>query len=371
MKSYKHLAVLLSASIVFNISFINESIAQEEKVLNIYNWADYIAPDTIANFEKETGIKVRYDTFEDNSQLNAKLVTKKSGYDIVVPSSDWAKTQIDSGLFLKLDKKQLPNLKNIDPNINAQLNKVDPSNAYLAGYLWGYTTIGINVDKVVKALGKTPVPKNAWELVFNPVYTSKLKSCGIVYLDSATDIMALALNYANKPAYSTNPADYELATNMLKKVRPDIKSFASSGQAELLVNQSVCVAIGWGGDFYRARAQAAEKGTNLNIAPVIPESGALLFIDSMAIPKEAKHPENAHLFINYILRPEVHAAITNATKYANPNKASLQFVDVKIKNDRTLFLEEADFSKLIAPVPIGTKLNKVRQDAFELFKARN
>lgn len=352
------------------MSFAGISTAkEEEKVLNVYNWVDYIAPETIKNFEKETGIQVRYDTYDGNEALDEKLRTKKSGYDIVVPSSDWAKAQIGSGLLQKLDKTKLPNFKNLDPDILEKLSKADPGNAYLAGYLWGYTTIGLDVDKVIKTLGKTPMPSNLWELVFNPTYTSKLKSCGIMYLDSPTDIMPIALNYIGKPAFSSQPADYEAATAMLKKVRNDIKTIISEGQAEKLGNQSVCVAIGWGGDFYRARSEAIKKGSGLNIAPVFPEKGALLFLDSMAIPKDAKHPNNAHLFINYILRPDVHAGITNATKYANPNKASAPLVNGDIRNDRSLFLAPEDFNRLTIPETLDGNLTRLRADAFEKFKS--
>ena len=313
----------------------------------------------------------RYDTYDGNEALDEKLRAKKSGYDVVMPSSDWAKAQIESGLLLKLDKNKLPNLKNLDPEILEKMKKADPDNAYLAGWLWGYTTIGLDVDKVIKAIGKTPMPKNLWELVFNPTYTTKLKSCGIMVLDSPTDIMPIALNYIGKPAFSNNAADYAAATDMLKKVRADIKTITSEGQAEKLVDKSTCVAIGWGGDFYRARSQAIKNGSGQNIAPVFPEKGALLFMDSMAIPKDAKHPNNAHLFINYILRPEVHAGITNATKFANPNKASMSLVDGAMRNDRSLFLAADDFSRLTAPETLDSKIAKIREEAFEKFKAAN
>jgi putrescine transport system substrate-binding protein len=369
MNRYTKIGTTLLA-IAFSIAiFATSANAAEEKVLNVYNWTDYIAPDTIADFEKETGIKVRYDTYEDNGTLDEMLRSKKSDYDVIVPSSDWAKSQIDSDLLQKLDKTKIPNFKNLDANFLEKFKNTDPNSAYLAGYLWGYTTLGLNVDKVMKALGNTPLPKNLWELVFNPKYTKKLKSCGITYLDSATDIMPIALAYVGKPSYSNNAADYALATDMLKKVRPDIKHFASSGQAEKLAEDTVCIAIGWGGDFYRARKISKEKGTNLNIAPVFPEKGGLLFSDSMAIPNSAKHPDNAHKFINYILRPEVHAKITEATKYANPNKASMKFIDLAMINDRSLFLVGKDFSRLIAPEAVDGNIKNIREAAFEKFKA--
>jgi putrescine transport system substrate-binding protein len=330
---------------------------------------DYIGADTIATFEKETGIKVRYDTYEDNETLDKVLRSKKQLYDVVIPSSDWAKSQIDSGLFMKLDKTKLSNYKNLDANYLERLKDADTSNTYLAGYLWGYTTIGLNVGKVTKLLGDIPIPKNLWELVFNPVYTKKLKTCGISFLDSPTDIMPIALHYVGKPAYTENAADYIVAAEMLKKVRPDIKEFSSSEQAEKLAGELSCVVIGWGADFYRARQMSKAKGSLLNIAPVFPKSGGLLFFDSMAIPANAKHPDNAHKFINYILRPEIHASITNDTKYANPNLASKKFINSAMVNDRALMINKQDFDRLTAPKSISDTAKAIRADTFERFKS--
>ena len=369
MTHHKRIKAALFAA-VFSITMLtSNAYAAEENVLNVYNWIDYIALDTIANFEKETGIKVRYQTYEDNETLDATLRNKNADYDVVVPSSDWAKAQIDNELFLKLNKAKLPNLKNLDTDFTDRLKNSDPKNAYLVAYLWGYTTLGVNVDKVLKALGKTPLPKNLWELAFNPVYTKKLKSCGIAFLDSPGDIMPIALHYIGKPPFSTNATDYTAAAEALNKVRPDIKYISSSGQADRFADESVCIAIGWGADFSRARKISKDKGKSLNIAPVFPEKSGLLFLDSMAIPKNAKHPDNAHKFINYILRAEVHAKITNETKYANPNKASTKFVDIAMMNDRSLILPKQDFSRLIAPEALDENIQLAREKAFERFKA--
>ena len=209
--------VALAASLTF---VTTSALAQEEKVLNIYNWSDYIAEDTIQNFEKETGIKVRYDTFDNNEILHAKLVAGKTGYDIVVPSSGWARLQMEGGLLRKLDKAQLPNLKNLDPDIQAQIASLDPGNQYLVNWLWGYTTIGINSAKVKAALGSEPMPANVWELFFNPKYVSKMKSCGVSVLDSASEVLPAALHYLGKDPFSKNAADYQEASTLLKSVRP-------------------------------------------------------------------------------------------------------------------------------------------------------
>lgn len=357
------LSVLVGLAV--GVGIVATSYAKdEEKVLNIYNWSDYIAPDTIKNFEKETGIKVRYDVFDSNEILHAKLVARKTGYDIVVPSSNWAKLQIDGGLFQKLDKKKLTNWKNLDPGVLSLMAKLDPGNTYLVDWMWSYNTVGINVDKVKKALGTTPMPDNAWDLVFNPKYTSKLKSCGITYLDTPSDVFSAALHYLGKPAYSNNAADYNAAYDMLKKVRPDIKRFNSGGQIEDLASGGVCVAYGWAGDFNLARKRSIENKSEQNIVALVPKTGGLMFMDTMAIPTDAPHPGNAHKFINYVMRPEVVAAITNTVTYANPNKAATQFVDPEIKNNKSIFLSDADIAKLVPP---GTVDNNTRRNMTRLY----
>lgn len=365
----KRICTILLAFCAF---FALPSAANEEKVLNVYNWTDYIAPDTIAKFEKETGIKVHYSTYEGNGDLNAKLLTKKSGYDIVVPSGDWAKKQIAAGLLQKLDKSQLPNWRNLDPDLLTKMQTFDASNSYLAGWLWSYTTVGVNVDKVIKVLGKTPIPDNLWELVLNPKYTAKLQSCGISYLDSASDIIPPALMYLGKKPYSDNADDYKAAAQLLTSVRPHVKSIRSDiSRINDLVDGKTCVAIGWAGDFNQAYTLAKTKKTKINITAVMPKTGAFMFIDSMAIPVDAKHVGNAHKFINYILRPDVHAAITNATNYANPNKASIKYVKTELRADQSIFLNANDLERLHSADSLDDKTSQLREEIFAKFKAGN
>jgi putrescine transport system substrate-binding protein len=356
------------AAALMAMGLVSNAWAEEEKVLNIYNWSDYLAPDTISNFEKETGIKVRYDIFDTNEILHAKLMAKKTGYDIVVPSSNWAKLQMEGGLLQKLDRSKLTNWKNLDPNVLSQLGKLDKGNAYLVDWLWSYTTVGINVDKVKKALGPMPMPDNAWDLVFDPKYTSKLKSCGITMLDTPSEVFPVALRYLKKPEFSLVAADYEAAYAMLKKVRPDIKRFNSGGQIEDLASGNVCVALGWAGDFNLARKRSIENKSEQNIVALVPKTGALMFMDTMAIPADAKHPDNAHKFINYILRPEVHAGLTNAVTYANPNKAATQFVNPEIKSNKSIYLPDADVANLIPPGNVDNNTRRVETRLFTKFK---
>jgi putrescine transport system substrate-binding protein len=336
----------------------------EEKVLNIYNWSDYIAPDTLANFEKETGIKVQYDVFDSNEILHAKLIAKNTGYDIVVPGSNWAKLQIEGGLFQPLDKTKLPNWKNLDPGILKQMAALDPGNTYLVDWMWSYNTVGINVDKVKAALGDTPMPENAWDLVFNPTYTNKLKSCGITFLDTPADVFQAALHYLGKPVFTGTPEDYQAAFDMLMKVRPDIKKFNSGGQIDDMASGNICVAYGWAGDFNLARKRSIENKSEQNIEALIPKTGGLMFMDTMAIPADAKHPDNAHQFINYVMRPEVAASITNEVTYANPNKAATEFVDPEIKNNKSVYLSDEDIAKLVPP---GVEDAKTKRNMTRLF----
>ena len=341
---------------------------EEEKVLNVYNWSDYIADDTLANFEKETGIKVRYDNFDNNEILHAKLVAGKTGYDVVVPSSYWAKIQADGGLLRKLDKGQLPNLKNLDPAIQATMAKLDPGNQYMVNWLWGFTTVGINVDKVKAALGSMPMPENAWDLVFKPEYLSKLKSCGVSFLDSATEIVPAALHYLGKNPSSNNPADYTGVAPLLKSVRPYVTLFSSSGYINDMASGSICVAIGWSGDINIARQRAIDGKTGQKIEALLPKTGGLLFFDVMVIPADAPHPGNAHKFINYIMKPEVHASLTNKVFYANPNKESQKFVKTEVANNPTVFLADSELKKMALPEALNNDTRRTMTRLFTSFK---
>lgn len=344
-------------------------MAEEEKVLNIYNWSDYIADDTIKNFEKETGIKVRYDNYDNNEVLHAKLVAGKTGYDIVVPSSHWAKVQIEAGLLHKIDKSKLPNLVNLEPGLQAQLAKLDPNNEHLVTWAWGFSTLGINVDKVKKALGDMPMPENAWDLLYDTKYVSKLKSCGVSVFDSASEVIPPTLHYLGKPAYSKDKADYAEAGKLLKKIRPYITLFSSSGYINDMTNGSICLVMGYSGDINIARQRAIEAKKGVKIEALIPKTGSTLFVDTMAIPTDAKHPENALKFMNYAMRPEVAASLTNKLSYANPNLASLKFVKKEIADNKTVFLSADDLKKMIAPDAVSNDIRRVTTRTFTQFKS--
>ncbi len=339
----------------------------EEKILNVYNWPDYIAKDMVSGFEKETGIKVNYQTFENNESLQAKLVAGNTGYDIVVPGAVFAKSQIEAGLLQKLDKTKIGNIGNLDASIMGKLDTVDPGNAYLVPWAWSFTTVGINKAKVAQALGKTPMPANAWDLVFNPEYTAKLKSCGIAFLDSPTEILPPAMHYLGKNAYSNDLADHKAAGEMLAKVRPHIRLFTST-MIDDLAGGKACVALGWAGDINIARARAIENKNGNDIQALLPSTGGLIFFDNLAIPKDAKRPNNAHAFINYFLKPEVSAALSNELGYATANKASLANVNPDIAKDPAVFPDEANLQKMVPPSSFSNDARQSLSQVFTLFK---
>jgi putrescine transport system substrate-binding protein len=344
--------------------------ATEPKVLNIYNWSDYIADDTIKNFEKETGIKVRYDNYDNNEILHTKLVAGKTGYDIVVPSGHFAKTQIEGGLFRPLDRSLLTNWGNLDPAILAQMAAVDPGNKFLVDWLWGFVTVGINAGKVKKALGDLPMPENPWSLLFDPKYAAKLKGCGVNMLDSASEVFPVAMLYVDKPPYSKVAADYAAAGDMLKAVRPYVTRFSSSGYIDEMAAGSLCLVMGYSGDINIARQRAIDGKTGQDIVALVPKKGSTLFFDSMAIPVDAPHPRNAHLFINYIMRPEVHAALSNKVFYANPNAASQKFVVKNVAENKTVFLSADDMKNMTAPDAVPQDIRRVQTRIFTNFKAK-
>jgi len=343
------------------------SAPAEEKVLNIYNWPDYIPEGMVAAFEKETGIKVNYDTFETNEALNAKLVAGSTGYDIVVPGTAFSPAQVEAGFFQPMDRAKLKNYGNLDADIMAALTKADPGNKHLVPWAWGFTTVGINRTKVEKALGKTPMPENAWDLVFKPEYTSKLKSCGIAYLDSPTEIIPPALHYIGKDPYSNDPADHKAAVDMLAKVRKDIRIFSST-MIDDVAGGKACAVVGWSGDINIAATRAKDNGPKDVIEALLPSTGGMIFFDSMAITKDAKHPGNAHAFIDFYLRAENAAQVSNEMSYPTGNKAALSKMKPEVAGNKTIFLEPTVAAKMVPPGKFTNEGRESMASAFTSFK---
>ncbi len=336
--------------------------AVEEKVLNIYNWSDYIAPDTMAKFEKETGIKVTYDVFDSNEVLETKLVTGNTGYDVVVPSLTFLARQIQAGVFMPLDKSKLPNLVNLDPEIQANIAKLDAGNTHSVNYLWGTTGIGYNVKKIQEIMGKDYVV-DSYDLVFNPENLAKLKACGVYFLDSPSEIIPPILNYLGEAPNSFDEAVIAKAEARLKELRPSITQFHSSEYINALANGDACVVVGWSGDIFQAAARSEEAKNGVEIAYVIPKEGTAMWFDMMAIPKDAKHPNNAHLFINFILRPEIAAEISNYVAYASANKASLTLLDPELLANTGVYptpeAKKGLFNLAVLPAPVDRLFNRI------------
>jgi putrescine transport system substrate-binding protein len=305
--------------------------AAEEPVLNLYIWNDYLADDTIANFEKETGIKVSVTNFGSNEEVDSKLAPGSSGYDVVTPSASTYERQIKAGYYQKLDKALLPNLKNMDPELQNRLALQDPGNEYAVLHMWGTTGIGYNVDKVKAAMPDPPV--DSWRLVFDPKVAKSLQKCGIAVLDSATEMFSMTLAAMGKNPNSQDPADLEAAGQELMKIRPFLRYIDTQRMITDLANGEICVAVGYNGDMLQARDRAEENNTGQTVAYTIPKEGTISWYDSYLIPKDAPHPKNAHTFINYMMRPEVIAAVTNYTNYANGNAMATELVDDAVKND--------------------------------------
>jgi putrescine transport system substrate-binding protein len=328
-----------------------------EKVLNIYNWTDYIAPDTIANFERETGIKVRYDTYESAEVMETKLLTGHSSYDIVIPTGPFFERELKAGVYRQLDKKLLPNLANLDPEIMSRLAKYDPNNLYAVPYLWSTTGLGYNVDEVRARLG--PKAPNSWALIFDPSNAAKLKDCGILMVDSPLDVVFAVLIYLGRDPSRFDPQDIIAASAVLKKVRPFVRIIETAGAITDLANGSVCLSLDWSGDVLNARERAKEASNGIKIAYFIPQEGSYIFVDTMGIPADAPHPLNAHIWMNYVMRPDVIADITNHLKYPNGNSASTPFVQDAIKNDRGIYPDSETRSKLLTIPAIPTEYTRL------------
>jgi putrescine transport system substrate-binding protein len=340
--------------------------AEEEKVLHIYNWSDYIAPDTIPNFEKETGIKVTYDTFDSNEVLETKLLAGHTGYDVVVPSANFLERQIKAGVFLKLDKSKLPNFKNMDPDIMGRIAKHDPGNQYATDWQWGTTGVGYNVAKVKAALGN--VKPDSWALILDPANAKKLAKCGITMLDAPSEVVDSVLIYLGRDPNSENTDDLKVAEAALMKVRPYIKYFHSSSYIDDLANGEVCLSLGWSGDVFIAKGRAAEAKKNVELAYFIPKEGAIMWFDTLAVPADAPHPNNAHMFLDYTMRPEVIAAVTNFVTYANGNAASLAFVDDAIKNNPNIYPTPEMRAKLYAHMAESQEYSRLLNRAWTTIK---
>jgi putrescine transport system substrate-binding protein len=318
-----------------------------EKVLNLASWADYIAPDTAPNFQRETGIKINYETYDGNEVLESKLMTGHTNYDVVIPTAGFFERQRKAGVYQKLDKSALSNLVNADPEVMRMMTSADPGNLYAVPYMYSITGIGYNVDKVRAKLGADP--PSGWGMVFDQINAAKLKDCGIAIIDSPVDVFDAALIYLGRDPNKFDAADLLAASEVLHKIRPYVLYIDATQHISDLANGSICLSLSWSGDVGQARHRATESNTGSNVSFLIPREGSLIDLDMVAIPADAPHPRNAALWLNYLLRPDVIAGITNFIRYPNGNAASLPLVAEDIKNDRSIYPDDATRQRLISP----------------------
>lgn len=308
---------------------------QSKGVLNLYIWSDYLAPDTIASFEKQTGVKVRVSYFDTNETMEARVLTGSSGFDVVVPTAPYLQRQIRSGAYLPLDKSKLPNLANLDPAIMSRVALNDPGNAHAVVYAWGTYGIGYNVKMVAEALPDAPL--NSWRLIFDPAHAARLAKCGINLLDAPAGVVRLVLKYLGRNPNAPTAADLADVDSVLSKIRPYIRTIDSVRGIEAMANGDICVGLGYNGDFVQARNRANEAKNGIKIGYAIPEEGSLLWFDMLAIPRDAPNVANAHLFINYLMTPRVIANISNFIGFANANSAASPLLDAAIAADPIIY----------------------------------
>ena len=330
----------------------------EEKVLNVYNWSDYVDPAIIEQFTAETGIKVNYDVFDSNEVLETKLLTGNSGYDVVVPSAYFLERQIQAGVFRKLDPSKLPNLANMDPELQQRAAAHDPGNEHAVIYMWGTTGIGYDAGKIEAIMPDAPV--DSWSLIFDPDIVSRFKDCGVSVLEDPTDIVGTVLLWLGRDPNSEAQEDLDAAEAALLAIRPYIRKISSAQVIEDLANGEVCIAVGYSGDVLQAQSRAEETGQAVDIRYSIPAEGALLWFDTLAIPADAAHPDNAHAFIDFLMKPEVAAANSDFVYYANANAAATALVEEELRNNPGVYptpevkarlqpnlTKSADFTRLL------------------------
>ena len=327
------------------VSGVDVALAQKDRVVNVYNWSDYIDAKVLEDFTKETGIKAQYDTFDANETLETKLLAGKSGYDVVVPTAYFLERQIKAGVFQKLDKSKLQNLGNVWPDIARRLAIYDPGNQYAVSYMWGTTGIGYNVNAMRERLGPNGTI-DSWDIVFKPENLAKFRDCGVHMLDSADDIMPAALHFLGLNPNSSDPKELEKAAELLMKIRPSVRKFHSSEYLNALAGGEICLVVGWSGDIKQSQKRAVEAKNGVEIGYSIPKEGAQMFFDNLAIPTDAGHVAEAHAFIDYLLRPEVAAKNSNLVAYANGNLASQKFVDKAVIDDKSVYPDADTMSRL-------------------------
>lgn len=312
--------------------------APEEKVLNIFTWPDYIGPNTIADFENEYGIKVNYDTYDSTEMAEARLLAGRTGYDVVDHAERYSARLIPIGVYQPLDKSKLTNWKNLDPKILEKLQAADPGNRHGVPYMWGTTGFTYNVRMIHERMPDAPVTSG--DMIFKPEIARRFADCGISFLDEPTDVIPMVLLYLGRDPNSVDPKDLADVEKVLKGVRPYIRYFSSAKMLIDLPNEEVCIAMSWSGDYAQAMYRAAEAGRPVKLAYSIPSEGTLAWFDLWFIPADAPHPQNALLFLNYMLRPQVIADCSNEVRYAAPNLPAMALLNPEVRDDPAIYPPE-------------------------------
>ena len=348
------------------VALLSTSALAQDRVVNVYNWSDYIDEQILEDFTAETGISVVYDTFDSNDILETKLLAGGTGYDVVVPSGTFLARQIQAGVFQELDKAQLPNIEHVWPEIAERIAKFDPGNAHAVNYMWGTTGFGYNIDMIKERMPDAPV--DSWAMILDPEVVSKFQDCGVHFLDAADELIPAALNYLGMDPDSKDAEEIEQAAAHLEKVRPYVQKFHSSEYINGLANGDICLAVGWSGDVLQARDRAAEAENNVNIDYVIPKEGALMWFDNLAIPADAPNVAEAHAFIDHILRPEVIAKASNYVYYANGNIASKPMLEDDVINDPAIYPDDEVIGRLYTTTPYDPRTQRVVTRAWTRIK---
>lgn len=338
----------------------------EEKVVNVYNWSDYIEPTVLEAFEKETGVKVNYEVMDDNQLLETKLLAGRTGYDVVVPSASFLARQIKVGIYQKLDRAKLPNYKNLDADLTRRQEVFDPGNEYSVNYMWGTSGVAYNEGKIREAMPDAPV--DSFAMFWDPKVASKFAKCGISVLDAPSEVVGTVLIYLGRDANSEKPEDLKAAEAVLMKVRPYIRLINSSKYIEDLANGEICLALGWSGDALQARDRADEASKGITIKYNIPKEGAVMFFDDFAIPADASHVKNAHLFIDYMLRADVAAKNSNFLNYANSNAASWPAVSAEVKGNPNIYPTADMMPRIVPDLPESAEFQRLLTRTWTRFR---
>ena len=361
-----HRAAAAFAAMLLVLGAAANAQPAKDRIVNVYNWSDYIDPDVLKDFEKDTGVKVNYEVMDSNELLETKLVAGRTGYDVVVPSASFLARQIKAGIYQKLDKSKLPGLKNLDADITKRLEVFDPGNEYAVNYMWGTSGVAFNEEAIKAALPDAPV--DSFAMFWDPKVISKFAKCGVSVLDAPSEVVGTVLIYLGKDANSENPEDLKAAEKVLLSVRPYIRNINSSAYIEQLAGGEICLALGWSGDVLQAKSRAEESKKEFHIKYNIPKEGAVMFFDNMAVPGDAGHVKNAHLFIDYMLRPEVAARNSNFISYANSNAASWPLVNADVKNNPGIFPTPDVMPKLVPDLPESPEFTRALTRTWTKFR---